>query len=348
VTGSAGITITVSDVTIDLNGFTVSGVGKTAGGTATGIVGINDTTARNGRVKDWAGDGIRLGAGVTLEDLNVVNVGGACIKTSEQAQVRHCRVGLGDQGIVVGDSSVVESAISISNSGASPKSGIAMGAYGVITNCTSSYNAGQGILVGNGSSLSNLTASNNSGTTGIVALDGSTFTNCASFLNSGNGIKAGFGSTLIGCTAKSNALDGIAPGDGSTLSKCTVRENRHNGINIDSACTLDGNTAQSNGLAGTNSTGFAGIRVTGAGNRIDGNHFTFHNFKNFAIGMYVTGTGNLIIRNTSHGNNADYIIGSDNRYGPIIDITAAGTVAVLGRSATDTTTTTHPWANFVY
>jgi parallel beta-helix repeat protein len=339
-----GIVAKVSGVTIDLNGFTITGPGKGLAGTGSGIVGLNDTVVRNGRVSDFGDDGIHLGAAGIVDNVDVVNVGGACITVGEQSRVQRCRVGAGDQGIVTGDSSLVESVISIANSGASPKAGIVVGAYCVISGCTSSYNSGQGFVAGNGATLSNLTASNNSGANAILALDGSTLTSCTAVLNTANGIKVGRGGTLIGCTAKSNALDGIVPGDGSTVSKCTVRENGHNGINVANACTVESNTAQTNGI-GPSGSG-SGIFVTGDGNRIDGNHFTFH--ADPANGLTVTGVGNLIIRNTSHGNSNDYAILAGNRFGPVIDITALSFQGASGKSAPDTTTSTHPWANFVY
>ena len=69
---------------------------------------------------------------------------------------------------------------------------------------------------------------------------------------------------------------------------------------------------------------------------------------NGSSGIKVDSPNNLIIRNTVGNNTSNYNIGADNRYGPVIDITSGGTAAVNGNSASDTTTTTNPWANFAY
>ena len=47
-------------------------------------------------------------------------------------------------------------------------------------------------------------------------------------------------------------------------------------------------------------------------------------------------------------NTTNYDIVANNRYGPIIDITAGGQPAVSGDSAASTVATTDPWANFSY
>ena len=66
-------------------------------------------------------------------------------------------------------------------------------------------------------------------------------------------------------------------------------------------------------------------------------------------GINVDAAGNLIIKNSACGNTSNYEIAASNRYGPIIDITAAGSAAVGGNiSAVSTLTSTDPWANFSY
>ena len=52
--------------------------------------------------------------------------------------------------------------------------------------------------------------------------------------------------------------------------------------------------------------------------------------------------------NSASGNTINYDIVINNRYGPIINITASGTAAVSGSSAVSTVATTDPWANFAY
>ena len=99
------------------------------------------------------------------------------------------------------------------------------------------------------------------------------------------------------------------------------------------------NTWISNGNSGDG----AGLHVTSSDNRIEGNQVTDND-----RGIDVDASLNLIIKNSASGNTTNYVFVASNRYGPIIDITAVGTAAVSGNSAADTTTTTHPWANFTY
>jgi hypothetical protein len=65
-------------------------------------------------------------------------------------------------------------------------------------------------------------------------------------------------------------------------------------------------------------------------------------------GIDVTAVGNLINKNSAKTNTTNYRIVADNRYGPIVDLTAAGTAAVNGNSAAGTTVNADPQANFAY
>jgi hypothetical protein len=76
---------------------------------------------------------------------------------------------------------------------------------------------------------------------------------------------------------------------------------------------------------------------------------THHRFR---LGITVLGflfSGNVIVKNTASGSTTNYDIVADNRYGQVFDITATGTAAVLGNSsASNTMSSTNPWANFSY
>jgi hypothetical protein len=89
ISGSNGIEIVASDVTLDLNGFTVRGVpGSLAGIVATG--GPNRIEVRNGRVLNWGGAGVSLASnGARCVDLNAsANGAGGIAVTS--GEVRRC------------------------------------------------------------------------------------------------------------------------------------------------------------------------------------------------------------------------------------------------------------------
>ena len=147
-------------------------------------------------------------------------------------------------------------------------------------------------------------------------------------------------STISDCSAYNNTDKGFVIGNNSTISGCSASYNTDDGIWANSDSTITGNTCESNGY---NAGDGAGIYVSGADNRIDSNNVTDND-----RGIDVDNSGNLIIRNSASGNTTNYVIAADNRYGPIIDITASGTPPVSGSSASSTTATTHPWANFSF
>lgn len=99
------------------------------------------------------------------------------------------------------------------------------------------------------------------------------------------------------------------------------------------------NTSDRNGLGGDG----AGIHSTSAENRIERNSVTGND-----RGIDVDTAGSLIIKNSAATNTIDYVIAASNRYGAIINITAAGAAAVSGNTAASTLTSTDPWANFSY
>jgi parallel beta-helix repeat protein len=99
-----------------------------------------------------------------------------------------------------------------------------------------------------------------------------------------------------------------------------------------------------NGLSGDG----AGIHVVAGNNRIEDNNVTGND-----RGIDVSAAGNLILKNSARNNGTssagNYAIVADNRYGPIIDDTATGSIAASGKGPfTSTLVSTDPWANFSY
>jgi parallel beta-helix repeat protein len=127
--------------------------------------------------------------------------------------------------------------------------------------------------------------------------------------------------------------------DGSKIQGCTANNNLGDGIRVSAACAVLSNTCRQNGITGDG----AGIHSTAISNRIEKNH-VFNNKR----GIDVESTSSLIIGNTASANTTNYSIAANNRYGPIVDITASGTAAVSGSSSASTATSTDPWANFSY
>ncbi len=310
--GQNGINVSVSHVTIDLNGFRVAGPGLS------GIVlgpSSSSCAVRNGTVQGWANSGIAAAntASVLVEDINA----------SENAVA----------GIRVGQNSVVQSCTSRSNGTAANGFGISAGSGSVISKCTvtNTTGAGSSPLRGDTTTLViDCVARGNSGTGGNVIEVGtagsvvrcvvSNNTNAAAGIGTGNDAK------VTDCVVRANGgvdNDGIAVGAGSEVRNCTASSNSGAGILASDLCLLVGNHCVSN-------TSGAGINVTGSGNRIEAN-----DLKNCSFGLLAApGTGNLIIRNSAGGNTGgDYVIGSNNAAGPIV-------------TRNNVATNTNPHANF--
>jgi hypothetical protein len=106
-----GISIVVSDVTLDLNGFTLAGSGAATG---TGIIlasGISRITVRNGRVYNWNNFGIlaTIATSVLIEHIAVEGTLNDGIRGGDDQIIRNCQIidNL-DQGIEVSDNCIVE------------------------------------------------------------------------------------------------------------------------------------------------------------------------------------------------------------------------------------------------
>jgi len=169
-----GITIAVSDVSIDLNGFMVGpgpGQGIVHGG-ATGNI-----TIKNGMVSGWTFGGIDLTGASGCRVENVLASGN-----------------VGGLGIHVGNDTIVRNCVVRSNAA---NNGIDAAFQCVVTGCTASNNGGRGIKVGAGSVVSNCAANSNTGV-GIEA-DNSLVLGNAATGNNGGGVQAALpgGSTNI-------------------------------------------------------------------------------------------------------------------------------------------------------
>jgi parallel beta-helix repeat protein len=207
--------------------------------------------------------------------------------------------------------------------------GLRLGESGVIARCISQGHPGEGISAEDGTSVIGCAASLN--TIGISG-SGTTVTGCAATGNTFGGFSIGFGS-VVDCTASLNDGYGFRVDRGS-ITGCTAARNGGNGIWVNSDSLVQGNTCveQFSG-AGI----FAGSGPSLA--RIDGNLVSGND-----IGIQVLATGNLIIRNTAHGNTtSNYSINTGNAYGPIVDVAGVGDISTMV-----TANQAHPWANFEY
>ncbi len=237
VAGTNGITISASDVTIDLNGFALIGVpGSQEGVWVSGQQ--HFITISNGVVRSWGWNGVN-----TIRAPDSMLVG-----------LRVFTNGWGGpfyNGLKIGKSSLVKECVIWANR----CDGIITDKGCVVSECTSRDNGDDGIVVDEGSTVSECTTRRN-GDVGIYAYAGSTISRCTSCDNQGDGIFASYGSTIKGCTAYANSGDGIEVG-----SYCRVLGN---------TCHFDGFFADGAGIRVASSDNrIEGNNVTGSDRGID-------------------------------------------------------------------------------
>jgi parallel beta-helix repeat protein len=211
--------------------------------------------------------------------------------------------------------------------------GLRVGEGSLVTGCTARTNTSDGIIASAGCRVTDCTTSRN-GSEGLIIGVGSTIEGCTAFENNANGISAGLGSSVVNCTTYSNGTNGILMANSGFLvatnpasgriAGCVSRSNAGNGIQVGSRCFVENNNCAGNV--------FAGFLVTGSACRVDSNHA--------AAGQrpfQVTGTDNLIIRNSAQGASvANYDIAAGNH--------DAARITSPGASFASTS----PWANFSF
>jgi len=224
--GEDAITIVVSGVTIDLNGFSISGSevgiwdrGITVSGQIDGI------TVKNGTVRDCAEIGVALDP----------NFG------SNRAR-----------------NSLVENVHAVANAG----DGIRVHENSLIVNSVARNNGGEGFRL-SGSRIVGSSAWNN-GLAGITALNRSVVDHCSSTGNGTAGIFTS-GSTVSASTVTDN-VTGIQAGTGkSSIVGNEVHLNSGNGIHVQAGASanvrVDGNDVTTNGLSGVRVDGTGHIIV---------------------------------------------------------------------------------------
>lgn len=182
-----GIIVTVDNVTIDFNGFTITG------GTGVGVdvSGKKNVEIKNGTIAGFGQYGILdfppAGEGHKIINMTVRNNGGTT-----------------NHGIALpGSSNLIRDCVVTGNGSA----GIYTGFYSIIMNNIVNSNRGHGIWALDGSVIIGNTANNN-GNHGILASGGASIKNNAASSNQWYGICPIFNSLVDGNTAFSNNLAG--------------------------------------------------------------------------------------------------------------------------------------------
>jgi parallel beta-helix repeat protein len=282
-----GLTIAANDVTVDLNGFTLS----SSGGGVHGILVLGaqtNLTIKNGTLRNWSGPSISAGAceNGRYERLRFQKSGDFGIWSGPNSQISECILRGGTNGTGV------------------------LAAYGSrVRDCTVQGYA-VGIVAGYGSVVSGCTVNESSGT-GINVGSRSCVVQCAVTGPGSNGIVATV-SSVTSCSVGELDGVGINIGDLGSAVDCVVWFTKGNGIQASVGNVIRRNTISNIGV----NTNAAAIHVTGSRNRIEGNHVTFGN----GPGVRVTSGNNVIIQNVVQNNADNYsqIVGG-NQVGPVGD-----------------------------
>jgi hypothetical protein len=217
-TNNYAITVDADDVTIDLNGFCLTGPGKGSGMNNSGIVVMDPRTnveIRNGSIKAFGYGGI-----VSQNNCTAIRVVGVRVRD------------IGLNGIFLTGSGNLAMDCAVMNAGGN---GIDVGISSLVKGSQLVGNFGYGIRVASGSAAVGNTAVGN--TTGITAQLGSLVTDNTVSGNSAKGILAYDYCTITRNTAYNNAGVGIY-----TLTYCTITNNTTDGLSNLTNCTLADNT----------------------------------------------------------------------------------------------------------
>jgi hypothetical protein len=165
------IRISSRDVSIDLNGFTISGitvcapsctnvgVGRGVGTTTDFVRGLS---VRNGTVSQMGGIGIEAGQHSQIEDVRAISNGSYGIRAADGSLVQRCTVSRNGNGGIVATAGAVVADNTVTFARGT-EAGILTGGQGVVRNNAVYAGLADGILVGAGSVVTGNSLSQNDG-----------------------------------------------------------------------------------------------------------------------------------------------------------------------------------------
>lgn len=286
--GQHGIVVSASNVTLDLMGFTLTGIP----GTSSGILiasGVQNVGVRNGTLTKW-GRAVRADSdttGVQLTHLNALEC---------------------DQGLLISArNSVIEGCVASLNSG----SGITVSSGCRVANCTASGNQDVGFNIAEGSYLEG---------TSIV-------TNCVAKDNRCKGMLVASNALITNCVVTGNGTEADQFDSGiyvwafrSEIKDCNISNNRGNGVLVHRQCLVKDNLIVNNTSVGIR-VGYAAIDNWGG--RVEGNMISGNGTGILIPSVEAGRPGNLIIRNTLSGNTLSQSIGAGNSYAQFINVSGS-------------------------
>jgi parallel beta-helix repeat protein len=214
IAGNVAITVEADNVTLDLMGFVLSGVGKSDDGIVFSGIRSN-VEIRNGSLRDFNGKGIYAldARGIRVISLRVRDTAAAGIELGGTDHlVMNCSVkSAGGHGILVGTGSLVKGNLVLNNADYGIK---AYGGSSLVGNVVASN--GLGIAAASFSLVTDNTVANNT-SNGIYAADKCTLSRNTAYNNTGTGIATG-----IYCTITNNTTDGLTYGSNCTTADNTV------------------------------------------------------------------------------------------------------------------------------
>ncbi len=273
VSGKTGIAVTASNVTIDLNGFSLVGVAGSVYGVRVPAV-INNLIIRNGVVRDWGSEGLSaynannsrfkdvraygnsvwglvIGVGGGMESCQAFangagSTGGGGIYARFSSTVTDCVAESNTtHGILAEDGCMIITCTASDTAlgGGSSGQGIFTGLGCSVTGSSTRSNAGPGIAVSNECLVNACAASNN--LLGIQTGNNCSVSNCTASGNNRAGISTGTGCMIASCAASGNAKapagpynPGILAGSGSAISLCSTSSNHQDGIYAADSCLI--------------------------------------------------------------------------------------------------------------
>jgi hypothetical protein len=284
-----GILIQANDVTLDLNGFAMTGLGNDDG-IVVNVTGVaRNIVIRNGTLRNWAIGVDGSGGYCELDHMRAC----ACTENGfylgDHCIVRGCTVvSSGGTGILGGDNCVVIECLVSSNA-----TGMSCGTNCVVSGCEAATNTLDGIDLGDNFNITKCTSNCNGRTGG----------------SRGAGFNLGSYGQIRQCMANGNNSDGMDGMSSCTVRECIANNNVLGGISMHTLSIITDNDATANGSDG--------IETFGAGSRIDSNH----TFNNESFGIYSNGNADadIIVRNISRDNYVgDYFPTNGTTLGPLL------------------------------
>lgn len=385
--GATGIVIIASNVTLDLNGFSLIGASATASA-ITSASALTNVTVRDGGFAGWTGSsvvnlgnvtqvrleklaingtiagtsvGFLTGAGAVVQEVRVTAQPGTGISVGTNSTVRDCVVtggtGGGTHGFIVGANGTLLNCVAAGNGA----DGFNLGASCVVLNCSANGNGANGFdATGNGISLDGCSATSNT-KAGFSLGHASVLKRCIAVGNSGTGIASNAGtgfnlgqnSSLSECAAYNNTGNGIESDSGSVVTRCTSRGNTLSGFVVYAGTIVSGCMAYSNQGDGILVNANCEILQNSCtANTLNGIHATSSGNRideNNVVGNGTTGSGVGISLDSNSGNIVTRNTAKGNGTGGAVNFVnvPAATITAITGNAPSNTVTA-PWTNFTF